>query len=50
MLDFECFITIWYDINEIIFIFFYTEKDIHFLKVFYNSLTAKNRFVNKCAW
>ena len=34
-------------INEIISIFL-DEKDIHFLKSFYNSLTAKNRFVIKC--
>ena len=28
-----------------LFSFFYTEKDIHFLKSFYNSLTAKNVFL-----
>jgi len=49
MWDFECFTRL-FDImyiNEII-LFFYTKKDTHFLKLFYNSLTAKNHFVIKC--
>jgi len=33
-----------------LFSFFDTEKDIHFLKAFYNSLIAKNHFVIKCTW
>jgi len=51
MSDFECFTRLFdmMHINKIISIFFtFTEKDIHFLKAFYNSLTAKNRFVIKC--
>jgi len=49
MSDFECFTWLFdmMHINEIISIFLY-EKDTHFLKSFYNSLTAKNRFVIKC--
>jgi len=45
MSDFECFTFDMMHINEIIS-FFYMEK-AHFLKSFYNSLIAKNRFVIK---
>jgi len=31
-----------------LFHFFIQKKDTHFAKSFYNSLTAKNRFVTKC--
>ena len=51
MSDFEYFTRLFdmMHINKIISIFFtFTKKDIHFLKAFYNSLTAKNRFVIKC--
>jgi len=45
----ECF-TWLFDMMHIngIIPFFIRKKDTHFSKSFYNSLTAKNRFVTKC--
>ena len=48
MSDFECFTRLFNMMHIFILNYFYFFEDIHFLKAFYNSLTAKNRFVIKC--